>query len=101
MKPYNLYSWLYKHTYQQEKTPAEWADLLGIQIIDPDGWRSPNEKDVEEPLPFHEFCNRAWMSTIGVKPDAPRVVEQERLTLTEEQRKKVVERLRKTRKGLE
>lgn len=33
-------------------TPAKWAEILGVKIIDPDGWRDKND-----PAPFDAPCD--------------------------------------------
>lgn len=35
----NVFDWLMKH-YGKEYTGEQWADLVSIQVIDDDGWRS-------------------------------------------------------------
>lgn len=45
------------------KTPEQWADEVGITILDPDGWRIDG-KDFEEPITFEDFEHRLVNSTI-------------------------------------
>lgn len=45
------------------KTPETWMTELGIEILDPDGWRSPTAKDWDEPITRAEFEERAATCT--------------------------------------
>ena len=46
-------------------TPAEWEMILGITIIDPDGWNRKNlDADWAKPLTFDEFYDKATESTV-------------------------------------
>jgi len=51
--------------------PEAWAALLGVIILDPDGWRSPTQsylpKDWEAPLELREFLGRALPSTMKME----------------------------------
>lgn len=47
------------------KTPAEWAEIKGLYIMDPDGWRSDDAPDCDQPICESEFDTRASMSTVG------------------------------------
>jgi hypothetical protein len=46
------------------RTPDEWANDLGIHILDPDGWRGPNGRNFSDPIAADEFDRRVWMCTI-------------------------------------
>lgn len=46
------------------RTPTEWADLLGIEIHDPDGWRGTMHKDFGEPVSAAEFDHRVNFCTV-------------------------------------
>jgi hypothetical protein len=46
------------------RRPAEWERLTGIRIMDPDGWRSPQEKDWSEPIDEDEWKVRMMRSTV-------------------------------------
>jgi hypothetical protein len=48
------------------KTPAEWADEFGYEILDPDGWRIDG-KSFEEPVDVREFGWRWAISTVRWK----------------------------------
>ena len=49
-------------------TPDEWSKRLGIQVMDPDGWRRDG-KPWGEPVSEAEFRSRAaWSSVIGPVP---------------------------------
>jgi hypothetical protein len=52
-------------------TPQEWCNLLNVQIIDPDGWRSTvfvetmfPPRPMSEPIGLREFIARLAVSTI-------------------------------------
>ena len=51
------------------KKPERWANLCGIEILDPDGWREPynrihGHKEWTDRITFHEFYLRSVISTI-------------------------------------
>lgn len=52
-------------------TPATWCAILGITIIDPDGWdRKGNfQRDWSEPLSFDDFMDKVNESTCLPMPD--------------------------------
>jgi hypothetical protein len=73
--PNNLLDWLFKH-FDKEYDAHKWAQLVGVQIIDPDGWRK-NAKIGELPIPprsmddeigLEEFLWRLSPSTICPLP---------------------------------
>jgi hypothetical protein len=43
-------------------TPAEWETIIGVTIIDPDGWNG--EKDWEQPCTFDTFYDKYCASTV-------------------------------------
>lgn len=46
------------------RTPDEWCELTGIQIMDPDGWDRKNYfVSWNTPITREEFIKKAWMST--------------------------------------
>jgi len=48
-----------------KRTPAEWEQVTGIRILDPDGWDRKNfEVDWAIPLTEKEFIAKAFTSTI-------------------------------------
>lgn len=48
----------------KKRLPEEWEKLLGIEIIDPDGWDRQNlGHDWEIPLTAREFLDKADVST--------------------------------------
>ncbi len=53
-----------------ELPPSGWEALLGVTIMDPDGWRSRTQSYAPRPfdaaLPLPEFVGRALVSTIRV-----------------------------------
>ena len=44
--------------------PVDWCGLLGVVMVDPDGWRR-DAKDFEEKIGLKEFVQRAMESTVG------------------------------------
>lgn len=48
--------------------PIDWSFLTDIEVLDPDGWRSPFQhlepKDFDEPISYDEFKLRAIPSTV-------------------------------------
>lgn len=51
--------------YDRRMTPQGWCEFRGIRILDPDGWRSANAPDWDEPITEAEFDERAAVSTSG------------------------------------
>jgi hypothetical protein len=51
-----------------KKTPDEWSALLGVTVLDPDGWRR-DRRPWSEPLTRAEFQTRAFESTVRVEGD--------------------------------
>lgn len=47
----------------EAKTPAEWSDIEGVTILDPDGWRK-DRQPWETPITREDFLNRMAYSTI-------------------------------------
>lgn len=45
------------------KRPEEWEPIVGVQIVDPDGWRKDG-KPFDEPITRREFEERAAPSTV-------------------------------------
>lgn len=46
------------------RTPDEWQKMLGVKVLDPDGWDRRNlEESWSEPISEDEFRIRASMST--------------------------------------
>ena len=43
-----------------------WCELIDpdVEIVDPDGWRSPHKKSVYDPIGYAEFTWRFNQSTI-------------------------------------
>ena len=52
-----------------KKTSAEWVELSGLEIIDPDGWNRKSqagfESDWNMPITLNEFWDKVCRSTIG------------------------------------
>ncbi len=49
---------------EEMKTYFEWQVIFGIRILDPDGWRGVNFKDLSKLLSRKEFIKRAKLSTV-------------------------------------
>ena len=49
--------------------PADWCAILGIRMVDPDGWRR-DEKPYGEPVGLDEFVRRCWPSTLGFEENS-------------------------------
>ena len=58
-----LFSWLLEHA-NAHRRPAEWCELLGVEMIDDDGWRGRNEQPYDMPCGLEEFMIRVSESTI-------------------------------------
>jgi hypothetical protein len=43
--------------------PAEWCERLGVEVLDPDGWRGRDAEDWDEPISRREFDRRLATST--------------------------------------
>lgn len=46
------------------KPTAEWCELLGVRVMDPDGWRGIHACPLEKPLTLSDFIGRIKRSTI-------------------------------------
>lgn len=51
---------------EDRRTPAEWEQELGIQVIDADGWA--DKKDWTKPITREEFESKAALSTVISEP---------------------------------
>ena len=61
----DLFSWLCQYVGEYH-TAEEWQDIVGITIIDPDGWRtgfSPSSFQLDK-ICLNNFIQRAAASTI-------------------------------------
>lgn len=60
----------------ERKTPEQWAELDGLTIYDPDGWRMDDAPPFDAPIDRDEYLWRMRMSTIiphAAAPVAPKV----------------------------
>jgi hypothetical protein len=48
----------------KKRLPSEWEQLIGIEVIDPDGWDRKNPHHWEIPLTAAEFLDKCDSSTI-------------------------------------
>jgi hypothetical protein len=58
-----VFNWLCLN-YNKELEPERWAALLGIKIIDTDGWRGTKGRSFEDPIGLTEFMQRVFQCTI-------------------------------------
>ena len=56
---------------EELKLPDEWCEILGVVVLDPDGWRFKHRnlepKDWKEPITESEFTSRRMWSTTMLK----------------------------------
>lgn len=50
------------------RTPDEWCELLGLDVLDPDGWRVPDSMPWGTPITRAEFEQRASISAVRPRP---------------------------------
>ncbi len=50
--------------HEIKRTPEEWAALIGVKILDPDGWRGSGGADFKAPCTWDQFLPRLNISTI-------------------------------------
>jgi hypothetical protein len=67
-----LRQWL-REARTEELTPVEWQALLGVEIQDPDGWRSPDAPPWDQPITRVDFMRRMGVSTIRRWPNFSRI----------------------------
>jgi hypothetical protein len=77
-KQYNVLRWLVLR-------PVDWCDILGVRVIDPDGWRGSRAKPYEDPLPMREFVNRCFSSTMVFEEGATDYYDAENYVAEDEQ----------------
>jgi hypothetical protein len=53
-----------------EMPPRFWAAMVGVVVLDPDGWRRDG-KDFDEPLTLDDFWDRMLYSTIYAPNGVP------------------------------
>ena len=49
--------------------PDDWCAILGVRMLDPDGWRR-DDKPYGEPVKLAEFVRRCWPSTLGLEENS-------------------------------
>lgn len=52
-----------------KRTPEQWCEQYGVDIADPDGWRSKDAPAWDEPIALADFLQRARQSTARNVPD--------------------------------
>ena len=55
-----------------KRTPEEWLAKYGLDIADPDGWRSKGDPAWDEPIDLPDFWRRFGMSTARMVDQATR-----------------------------
>ena len=55
----------YSALLKLELRPDEWCAILGVRVLDPDGWRGENGRDWADAVGLAEFVRRCWPSTVG------------------------------------
>lgn len=48
------------------KTSAEWSEIYGVRVLDPDGWRSTTAMSWDYPIGVIEWEMRLGRSTIKI-----------------------------------
>lgn len=51
-------------------TPTQWGGLLGVEVLDPDGWRYDG-LSWTVPITKDDYLRRAAMSTVRLERDLP------------------------------
>lgn len=51
-----------------ERTPQVWAELVGLRIVDPDGWREMASPSYDQPIDWVGFSNRIQRCTVTTLP---------------------------------
>lgn len=53
----------------KKRLPAHWCSILGMRIMDPDGWRRRDDETTwDTPVTLAEFQERAGLSTVWYDP---------------------------------
>jgi hypothetical protein len=52
------------------RTPAQWCEFFGVEVIDPDGWRHGKQPSWNTPITRDMFKERYFMSTVRVADKA-------------------------------
>lgn len=53
---------------EELRTPQEWAELAGLYILDPDGWREADAPPFDQPCTQGEYKQRVGWCTVGPLP---------------------------------
>lgn len=65
--PDNSSRWIWGGTENMEKrTPDQWCEEYGVDILDPDGWREEDSPAWDEPITLVDFHRRVSISTARV-----------------------------------
>ena len=48
----------------KKRTPSEWEQVKGIEVLDPDGWRA-DRKSWDDPISEKEWEKRISLSTVS------------------------------------
>lgn len=60
---------LINSTKDKTFSPANWCQMTGIVIIDPDGWDRSNYEDFQREISLKEFINKCHFSTTNMAPN--------------------------------
>ena len=60
-KQYDVFKWM-------TLLPIEWGQILGVEVLDPDGWRQDGA-DFEAPTVLADYVRRVIVSTVKMSPD--------------------------------
>ena len=60
-KQYDVFKWM-------TLLPIEWGYILGVEVLDPDGWRR-ERADFDAPTVLKDYVRRAVVSTVQMSPD--------------------------------
>ena len=62
-KQYNVLKWLVLR-------PVDWSAILGVNVVDAEGWRGVEEKSFEDPVNLKDFVGRCWLSAVTLEDGA-------------------------------
>jgi len=60
-KQYDVFKWM-------TLLPIEWGQILGVEVLDPDGWRR-EQADFDAPTVLMDYVRRVTTSTVTMSPD--------------------------------
>ena len=60
-----MVDWLFNYGLAS-RSAHEWASLLEVNIVDPDGWRLTDGVEMDDEINLLDFIDRLAMSTIQI-----------------------------------